>query len=130
MLHFKLELAQEVILKSEKKIITKSTTPTHLQTKELIESSSSLEELAKSRGMSKGTIINHLRILKEQDSGINFDKFMPDKETIILVKEAVVKIKKRNNKDDFSEDGQIRLKPIFEALDSKLQYDAIKIALL
>ena len=55
---------------------------------------------------------------------------MPDKETIILVQEAVVKIKARNNKDDFSEDGQIRLKPIFEALDSKLQYDAIKIALL
>jgi len=121
---------QEVILKSEKKIITKSATPTHLQTKELIESSSSLEELAKSRGMSKGTIINHLRILKEQDPEINFDKFMPNKETIILVQEAVVKIKERNNKDDFSEDGQIRLKPIFEALDSKLQYDAIKIALL
>ena len=40
------------------------------------------------------------------------------------------KIKDRNNKDDFSEDGQIRLKPIFEALDSKLQYDAIKIAIL
>jgi len=121
---------QEVVLKSKKKIISKSTTPTHLQTKELIESSSSVEELAKNRGVSKGTIMNHLRILKEQENGINLDKFMPSKEILTLVQDAVSKIKKRDNKDDFSEDGQIRLKPIFEVLDSTVGYDDIKMALL
>ena len=121
---------QEVVLKSKKKIISKSTTPTHLQTKELIESSSSIDELAKNRGVSKGTIMNHLRILKEQENGINLDKFMPSKEILTLVQDAVSKIKKRDNKDDFSEDGQIRLKPIFEVLDSTVGYDDIKMALL
>lgn len=121
---------QESVLKSEKKLVTKSATPTHLQTKELIATSSSIEELAKSRGVSKGTIINHLRILKEQDSELNLDKFMPDEETLSLVLNAVQKIKERDNKDDFSEDGQIRLKPIFVLLDSKVEYDVIRIALL
>ena len=121
---------QETILKSEKKVITKNTTPTYIQTKELIESSSSLSELATNRGMSQGTIINHLRTLKEVDADLNLDKFMPDNNILTLIKDAVTTIKTKDNKDDFSEDGNIRLKPIFEALDSKVSYDDIRIALL
>ena len=121
--------AQEAVLKSEKKIVAKSSTPTYIQTKGLIESSNSILELATNRGMSKGTVINHLRILKEQDPKINLDKFMPDAETIKLINEALVMIKERNNKDDFSEDGKPRLKPIFEALDSNVEYDDIRIGL-
>ena len=55
---------------------------------------------------------------------------MPDPKTLELIKIAVVKIKERNNQDDFSEDGKPRLKPIFEALDSKVEYDDIRIALI
>ena len=121
---------QEVVLKSEKKVVKNSVTPTHIQTKELIVSSSSIDDLALSRSMSKGTIINHLRILKEQDPEINLDKFMPDGKIMTLVKDALVKIKEKNNQDDFSEDGKARLKPIFEALDGEVQYDEIRIALL
>lgn len=121
---------QEVVLKSEKKVVKNSVTPTHIQTKELIVSSSSIDDLALSRSMSKGTIINHLRILKEQDPEINLDKFMPDGKIMTLVKDALVKIKEKNNQDDFSEDGKARLKPIFEALDGEVQYDVIRIALL
>jgi ATP-dependent DNA helicase PIF1 len=122
--------AQEIVLKSEKKIVKNSVTPTHIQTKELIESSISIDDLALSRSISKGTIINHLRILKEQDPEINLDKFMPDRKIMTLVKEALIKIKEKNNQDDFSEDGKPRLKPIFEALDGQVQYDEIRIALL
>ncbi|MCW8954812.1 MAG: helix-turn-helix domain-containing protein, partial [Sulfurimonas sp.] len=120
---------QETILKSEKKIVAKSATPTYIQTKELIESCSSIAELAEKRGMSKGTIIKHLSILKEQETDINLDKFMPDVATLDLINDAVTKIKEKNNKDDFSEDGKPRLKPIFEALNAKVQYDDIRIAL-
>ena len=119
---------QETVLKSEKKVIVNRVTPTHIQTKELIESSNSIDDLALSRGMSKGTVIKHLSILKEEDSSIDLDKFMPD--TLTLVKDALAKIESRNNKDDFSEDGKPRLKPIFEALDSNVSYDDIRIALL
>ena len=80
--------------------------------------------------MSKGTIIKHLSVLKEENSDINLEKFMPDSKTLELVKDALVKIKERNNPDDFSEDGKPRLKPIFVELDSKVEYDDIRIALL
>lgn len=121
---------EEAILKSEKKVVANSTTPTHLQTKELIESSDSIEELATARGVSKGTIMNHLRILKEIDPEIDLDKFMPNATIFSLVKDALAKIKTRNNPDDFSENGQVRLKPIFVELDSKVEYDDIKLALI
>ena len=55
---------------------------------------------------------------------------MPDSKTLELVKAALVKIKERNNQDDFSEDGKPRLKPIFVELDSRVEYDDIRIALL
>ncbi|MDF1879776.1 AAA family ATPase [Sulfurimonas sp. MAG313] len=121
---------QEVILKSEKKVVFSKTTASHLQTKELISSSNSIIELATNRGMSNGTIINHLRTLKELDPNLNIDKFMPNLNTLTLVKEALIKIRRRANKDDFSEDGKPRLKPIFEVLDSKIDYDDIRISLL
>ena len=122
--------SQESILKSEKKLVKRSSTPTHMQTKELIESSSSLDNLAKNRGMSKGTIINHLRTLKEEDKELNIEKFLPDASIVKSIQDALVKIKERNNKDDFSEDGNPRLKPIFELLDGEVPYDDIRIALI
>ena len=121
---------QEAIILSEKKLVSKNVTPTHIQTKEMIESVQSIEELAAKRGMSKGTIIKHLSILKEQDPDINLDKFFPDNKTLQRVKEALAQIKARANSDDFSEDGKPRLKPIFELLDSEIEYDTIKMALL
>ncbi len=121
---------QEAVLKDEKKVVKNSSTPTHIQTKELIETSSSILELASNRGMSKATILNHLRVLKEEDSDINLDKFMPDENTLILIKSALAEIIDRDNKDDFSEDGLPRLKPLFDALDHKIEYDDIKVALL
>ncbi|HIC44178.1 MAG TPA: helicase [Sulfurimonas sp.] len=122
--------AQEAILKSEKKVVTSSATATHIQTKELIASSNTILELATSRGVSKGTIINHLRILKDKEPELSLDKFLPDANTLPLVKDALVKVIERNNKDDFSEDGNVRLKPLFEVLESKIEYDDIRLALL
>ena len=121
---------QELILNSEKKLVKRSSSPTHVQTKELIESSTSVEELAKSRGMSKSTIINHLRILKEEDGELNLAKFLPDASTLSRIQETLVKIKERNTADDFSEDGKPRLKPIYELLDGEVSYDDIRITLL
>lgn len=121
---------QEIILKSEKKLVIRNASPTHIQTKELIESSASVDELAKNRGMSKSTIINHLRILKEEDGELNLEKFLPDASVVSRIQEALVKIKERNITDDFSEDGKTRLKPIFELLDGEVPYDDIRISLI
>lgn len=121
--------AQEEILKSEKKTLSKNSTPTYMQTKELIESSSSILELAKNRGMSKVTIIKHLGILKEQFPDLDLNKFLPNEKIILLVKGAAAKIKAENNRENFLDDGQLKLKPIFEALGAKVDYDDIRVAL-
>ena len=121
---------QKAILKADKSVITKETTPTHIQTKELIESSKSIEELAQKRGLSQGTIIKHLSILKEKEPTLNLNKFLPEATIIAQVNKALQTIKENNNKDDFSENGEPRLKPIFEALDAKVSYDNIRMALL
>lgn len=120
---------QEEILKSDKKLVTRSLVTTHLQTKEMLETSNSILELAENRGVSKGTIIKHLTVLKELDPDIDLDKFMPNEKTLLLVKDAVIKLKEQKNKEDFSEDGHLRLKPIFEALDAKVEYDDIRTCL-
>ncbi len=121
---------EEKNLKSEKLFVSKDTTPTYIKTKNLIELSATILELAENRGMSKGTIMGHLSVLKEQDPDLNLDKYKPDEETIALIQTAAEKVKENNNKDDFSDNGQMRLKPIFEALDAKIEYDEIRIALL
>ncbi len=127
----KLQIQQEEKnLDSEKVFIPKDSTPTHIKTKNLIETSATISDLAKSRGFSIGTIINHLAILKEQESNLDLEKFKPNKDYFELVKDAVIKLKAKNNKNDFSDNGQLRLKPIFEALDSKVGYDEIRVALL
>ncbi len=121
---------QESYLKSEKKVVGKNVVPTHIQTKELIESSSTILEMAIERGMSTATIINHLSVLKEENPDIDLDKFMPNENTLSSVKDALAKITKRANEDDFSENGKPRLKPIYEVLDSKVEYYDIRVALL
>ena len=47
-----------------------------------------------------------------------------------LIDTAVNKLKEENNKDNFSANGDLRLKPIFEEVDKKISYDDIKVALL
>lgn len=121
---------EEKILKSEKKVVAKNATPTHLQTKELIKSSHSIEELAEKRGVGKGTILNHLKILKREEPELDLEKFLPEPELVTMVKEAVAKIEARKNKDDYSDKGEMRLKPIFDALHAKVEYEEIRRALL
>jgi len=119
---------QEKALKEKPKFDPK--TATHIKTKDMISTSSTLEELAKNRGVSFGTIMNHLQILIKDDSKIDIDKYKPSDKTMELINTTVQKLKLENNKDDFSESGELRLRSIFEALDKQISYDDIKVALL
>ena len=109
-------------------------TATHIKTKDMIPISDTLEELAKNREVSFGTIINHLQILIKDDPSSNFrgdiDKYKPSDDIIKEVDTVVQDLKSKNNEDDFSQNKELRLKPIFEALDKKISYDDIKVALL
>ncbi|MFA6183814.1 MAG: helix-turn-helix domain-containing protein [Parcubacteria group bacterium] len=99
-------------------------------TKRMVGSKKTIEEIAKERNLSRETVIKHLGQIKKLLPEIDLDYLRPKGESLKLILKVVEDIKKKNNPDDFSLDGQIRLKPIFEALDEKISYDEIKLALL
>ena len=102
----------------------------HLKTKDLIQSCDTIEELIKERELGFDTIIKHLGILKQADIDLDLQKYMPDSLTSKSITKAIKKIKEKNDKDDFNEQGIIKLKPIFEELNSEVSYNDIKIMLL
>ena len=123
------------IEKEKKRIHTgkprqKSTTPTHLQTKALIDASATIQAMAEARGMTEGTIINHLAKIKEEDPDCDLDKFKPEAELLQAIEEAYHTVQARNNPDDFSENGMMRLKPLYEMMDGRVSYDMLRLAML
>lgn len=102
----------------------------HIKTKNLIESSATLAILAKNAGFSVSTIMKHLSLIKEEIPNFDISKYMPSLSIINQVKQAVNEIEEANNEEDFSEDGKIKLKPIFVKLEEKVSYDDIKMVLV
>jgi len=122
-------------IEEEKKVLAhektlKEVVPNNIKTKHLLESSDSIEALAKKRGLTVGTIINHLTILKEDDSSLNLDKFKPAQDVVEKINKKVLEIKANKREKDFSESGQMRLKSIFEAFNGEISYEEIRVALL
>ena len=105
-------------------------TPTHKKTKHLIEKSDTLIKLAQNRGLSKGTIVQHLYKIKEEEPNIDINKYKPTSEAFERVDTAVLKLKTKKFKDDFTDTGKLKLKPIFDALNGEVSYDEIKVCML
>jgi len=105
-------------------------TPTHTKTKHLIEKSDTLIKLAQNRGLSKGTIVQHLYKIKEEEPNININKYKPNNEAFERVDTAVLKLKTKKFKDDFTDTGKLKLKPVFDALNGEISYDEIKACML
>lgn len=119
---------EKEILSKEPKIEAK--VPNQIKTKNQIENSLTIQDLAKNAGFSVSTIMNHLSLIKADEPNFDISKYMPKLATINLVKKAIEEIKETNKEEDFSEDGKIRLKPIFIKLDEKISYDNIKMVLI
>lgn len=80
----------------------------------------SLAEIAKARGMTKGTIAGHLIKLKKENPTVNFSQYKPKK----IVMTAVEAVYKQYKVDDV-----YQLKGIHQALEGRVSYDDIKCAL-
>jgi len=105
-------------------------TPTHVKTKNLITKSDTLIKLATKRGLSKGTIVQHLALIKEENPEIDLDKYKPKDGLFERIDDAVLKLKTKNVKENFSDNGKLRLKPVFEALGGDVSYDDIRVCML
>ena len=130
-------LTSFVQIEEEKKLIRagktskmKNDTPTHMKTKALMESCDTIKQIAKARSVTEGTIINHFSTLKKDDKNIDLSKFKPNGDFMKPIEEMIIKLKEENSRENFSDDGQLRLKPIFEALSGEVSYDDIRVTML
>jgi hypothetical protein len=112
------------------KVSVKSDMPTHLKTKALIESCDTIKEIAQSRNMTEGTILNHLTILKKEEADIDLSKFKSITKAMKTIEQSILKLEKEKKKEHFTEDGRLRLKAIFDDLNAKVSYDDIRRCML
>jgi hypothetical protein len=105
-------------------------TSTYTKTKNLIEKSDTLIKLAINRGIGKSTIVQHLAQIKAEDSTIDLEKYKPNAELFQKVDDAVLKLMTKKMKENFSDEGLLRLKPIYEMLNGKVSYDDIRVCML
>ena len=103
---------------------------TLLATRLLLEESLSIAEIAEARGLAQSTIMRHISDLKRQDPSLACDHLRPDAAVMTAVGNAYVAIKVANNPNDFADDGNIKIKPIYEHLKQTLDYNAIRLALI
>ncbi|MGQ2117542.1 helix-turn-helix domain-containing protein [Ornithobacterium rhinotracheale] len=96
---------------------------THIITKEMLEEGMAPEEIAKKRELSEATIFGHLNKLKTQFLDLDFSTHLNcDPKIVERVRNVV-------NTLNF-EAGEIRLKPIYDALKEEISYREIQKALL
>jgi len=122
--------AEKKLLRAGKTSQMKNDIPTHLKTKALMESSTTIKEIAKARSVTESTIMNHFATLKKEDSSLDLSRFKPKKLKSNEILKVIEELKKENNQEHFSEEGQLRLKPIFDVMDGNVSYDDIRATLL
>ena len=124
------QIEQEKKLLRVGKVSTKNDIPTHIKTKALLESCDTINEIAKSRSLTKSTILNHFSILKKEDETIDLQKFKPRGERATEVEKAIEELHKKKKAEDFREDGTLKLKSIFDELNQKISYEKIREVIL
>ncbi|CAA6805291.1 MAG: putative helicase [uncultured Sulfurovum sp.] len=121
-----LQIEEEKKLLRAGKSTVSSDVPTHMKTKALMQSCDSIKQIAKARGVTVATIMNHFSTLKKEDINIDLSKFKPKNLPIEAVQQAVLALEKEGSMEDFGDDGKLRYKPIFEALNGQVSYDEIR----
>lgn len=130
-------LTSFVQIEEEKKLIRagktskmQNDTPTHMKTKALMDSCETIKQIAKARGVTEGTIINHFTTLKKDDKNIDLSKFKPSGDFMKPIEKVILKLQEEKNEEHFSDDGQLRLKPVFDLMEGNATYDEIRATML
>ena len=105
-------------------------TASHTKTKNLIAKSDTLIKLASNRKLAKSTIVQHLSLIKEEEPDFDMNKYKPSKKLFDTVEPVVLKLMTKKLAEHFTEDGKLRLKPTYEALEGKVSYDEIRLCML
>ncbi|WP_230656140.1 AAA family ATPase [Psychrobacter sp. I-STPA10] len=110
--------------------VTDKSSSTLLETRLLLEESLSIAEIAQARELSQATIMRHLSELKKQDPSLACEHLRPSDEVMTQVGTAYIAIKAANDPNDFDDKGNVKLKPIFDYLRERIDYNSIRLALI
>jgi len=110
----------------EKKMSKKST---FLISKEYIEKGLSLDEIAKERGLTTGTINGHIPKIKDKYPETDISRFRPADKTMELLQLAHDKLITENNRENFQNSGSLSSKALFNAMNGEVSYQDIKLGL-
>lgn len=102
----------------------------HMITCGQIQYADSFADLVEMSQWSAGTLIKHIEQLAEEGVEFDYKNIAPSKELIKLVATAKEALLEKNDKDHFTDKGELKLKPIFEYLNESIEYDDIRLALL
>ena len=123
------KVLQDKKQKQGNQVADKSDT-TLLVTRQLLEESLTIAEIAQTRELAQSTIMRHISELKHQDPNLACDHLRPDDEVMTAVGTAYVAIKVANNPNDFNDDGSAKLRPIYDYLKQNVDYNTIRLALI
>ena len=101
-----------------KKVVKENT---YERTKKLIDEKMSINEICKSRGLTRNSIFNHLQVIAERFPECDLSYLKIDEKTIEQVKKAFFELKENEKSPK---------KKIFEQLKGKVSYDEINLALI
>lgn len=114
---------EEIAKRAKKKKHKVSKKNTYEVTKEYVEKELSIEEISEARGISKGTVINHLAKLKETNPDLNIAHLEPEASQFEKIKRAYESV--YINKEE-----PVKLTPIFKELNGQFSFEDIKLSLL
>lgn len=92
--------------------------PTHEITRGLLEEGLSLNDVARRRGMTVGTIVSHIEKLAAKGADIDLEAFRPKEEDMRVMRAA------------FEKTGDTKLSPVFNALNGAYSYEDLRLARL
>lgn len=125
-----LQLKANIQKNTDIKATDKIKASTIFETKNLLNESLTIAEVADVRKLAQSTIMNHIEQLLELGEAVNIEHIKPDDEMIKPIKTAYEQLIKLDRAEDKSEDGKLKIKPIFEKLNQKYTYNEIRLALL
>ena len=103
---------------------------TYELTLELVEQGLSLEAIAQLRELTIGTIIGHLRHLRQQDPELDLSAYQPDEAIVAAVAGVLAQHHPDVEPDYYDQRGRLRLGIIYTDLEQKYSYEQLNLALL
>ena len=99
------------------------------ETQALFEDGYDIQDIATERGLTPATVIRHLAKLHKQ-KGLDISVAHPGDDVVEQVRKVYKRLKKSNQPDHLNDDGSMKLRPIVEAIQPRMGYDQVRLALL